>query len=80
MGAFEGAHACGQSGRAAPEGKQPRTGEGLSGFRERKSSRQGWPEWESSKPSKRQAGAEGALLGLGIGVHSLHSLTVKGEH
>ena len=49
-----------------------------SGFRERKSSRQGWPGVGIQEaPSKWQAGNEGALVGAGRW-GSLTPLTVKG--
>lgn len=78
-GLLEGAHACAQSGEGqCPKGNSLGPGKG-SGFRERKSSRQGWPGVgsQASPPRSGRLAPRGPWLGLGVGVHSLHSLTVK---
>ena len=42
--------------------------------KERAQGRVGWEWGFKQAPLKWQAGNEGALVGLGVGVHSLHSL------
>ena len=74
-GPWQGTGMCTERGGAALEGKQPRTWEGLRfwGKKELKAGLAG--SGESSKPPRSgRLAPRGPWLGLGLGVHSLHSL------